>query len=802
MKSLQSLSLSLVVLALGACGGAEPPLARVPSPAPTAASSAPSELPAAAAAPARAKLPIVPRPAHLAEGSGSFDSSGTTRVTFDARSEAAAAPVAKYLAAMLGSTSAPERASAGPEKGTVYLALDPSLKDDEGYRLAVQQDRIAITAKQPQGLFYGVQTLRQLLPAEIESKTASRPASWSVPVVDIEDAPRFRYRGLHLDVSRHFFPASFVKKYIDLMAMYKFNTFHWHFTDDQGWRIEIKKYPKLTQVGGWRKETLVGHNRETPHKFDGQRHGGFYTQDEIKDVVKYAAERFITVIPEIEMPGHSRAALAAYPDLACTKGPFEVGTVWGIYEDIYCPSEKTFTFLENVLTEVMALFPSRYIHIGGDEVPKVRWKESQTVQKLIKREHLKDEDEVQSYFVRRIEKFLNAKGRRILGWDEILEGGLAPDATVMSWRGFKGGVEAAKQGHDVIMTPEDYAYFDHYQDKDIEAEPQGIGGFIPVEKVYEFEPVPDAFTPEQAAHVIGAQGNVWSEYITTSAQVEYMAFPRALALSEVLWTPKADRNWDDFADRLPPHFKRLALLDVATAQHFFKVKHKFELGPSGQPVVTLRTNARDPVRFTLDGSEPGPTSPLFEKPIVLDHTATVKAVALRDGKALSAPVAGTYYVGLGTGKPVTYTNPFSDKYPAARELALTNTQKGSKNFGDGQWLGFAGQDLEATLDLGKPTPIKRLEIGFLRDIGVWVMLPGSVEFQVSDDGKSFRSVATIKNDADDREPKPLVKAFATALDGSSARYVRVRAKNYGKLPAWHPGAGNPAWLFTDELIVE
>jgi hexosaminidase len=314
--------------------------------------------------------------------------------------------------------------------------------------------------------------------------------------------------------------------------------------------------------------------------------------------------------------------------------------------------------------------------------------------------------------------------------------------------------------------------------------------------------VVDAFTPEQAAHVIGGQGNVWSEYITTPAQAEYMTFPRAIALAEVLWTEKSVRNWDDFAGRLSPQFKRLSLLDVSTARHFFKVKQKFELNGQGLPAVTLRTNAKDPVHFTIDGTDPTPQSPLFQGPIVLDRTATVKAVAVRDGKPLSSPVATTYHVGVATGKPIKYAFPFSDKYAAARELALTNSQKGSTNFGDGQWLGFDGGDLDATLDLGKPTPMKRLELGFLRDVGVWVMLPGAVEFMVSDDGKNFRTVATVKNDADDRESKPLVKDFSATLDGSSARFVRVRAKNYGKLPAWHPGAGNPAWLFADELIVE
>jgi hexosaminidase len=409
---------------------------------------------------------------------------------------------------------------------------------------------------------------------------------------------------------------------------------------------------------------------------------------------------------------------------------------------------------------------------------------------------------VQSYFIRRIAAFLKKKGRHLVGWDEILEGGLASDATVMSWRGFAGGVEAAKQGHDVIMTPEDYTYFDHYQDNDTTHEPLGIGGYTPVEKVYAFEPVVDSFTPEEAAHVIGAQGNVWSEYITTPEQVEYMVFPRALALAEVLWSPKAARNWDDFADRLAPQFARLSLLNVATARHFFKVKQQMELGPQGQPIVTLRTNARDPVHYTLDGTDPTPASPRFEAPITLDHTTTVKAVAVRDGKTLSSPVGMTYYVDLATGKPVRYTFPFSEKYAAQRDRALTNSLKGTTNFGDGQWLGFDGQDLEATLDFGKPTKIARLELGFLRDVGVWVMLPAEVEFLVSDDGKTFRSVGLVKNDVDDRDSKPLVKDFSAKLDGSSARFVRVRAKNYGKLPAWHPGAGNPAWLFADELIVE
>ncbi len=747
---------------------------------------------------------VVPLPENLVPGSGAFALSRSTRILVTEPASSEIMQVADYLAQRLhaatGGTFKPERTDA-PEKGTIRFVSDPRF-GNEGYHLIVTADSIDLRAKGGQGLFYAVQTLRQLMPLELETEGRAQGPSWSVPAVEIEDSPRFRYRGLHLDTARHFFPPAFIKRYVDEMAMYKFNTFHWHLTDDQGWRIEIKKYPKLTEVGGWRKETLVGHDREQPHKFDGVRHGGYYTQQDIKDIVQYAKDRFVTIIPEIEMPGHARAALAAYPELACTKGPFEVAAEWGIFEDIFCPTAKTFGFLEDVLTEVLKLFPSQYIHIGGDEVRKVRWKESQEAQRVIKREKLRNEEELQSYFVRRMTNFLGKKGRRVIGWDEILEGGLAPEATVMSWRGFEGGIEAAKQGHDVIMTPEDYVYLDHYQDNDTQAESLAIGGYTPLEKVYEFEPVPPSFSSEQAQHVAGAQGNVWTEYMTTPERVEYMVFPRLLALSEVLWSPRAARNWDRFAERLPHELERLRTLGVAHGRHFFKVKPKIEANAEGRCVVGLHTNTPESIHYTLDGSEPTPRSPLYQNAIVLDRTTTVRAVAAKDGQPLSPPIAATCHVSLASGKPTRYGSAFSEKYASERERTLTNGLKGSTNFGDGQWLGFAGQDLDATLDLGKSMPIRKVSVGFLRDAGVWIMLPGTVEFMLADDGKNFRSVAILKNDVEERDPKPLVKDFSAKLDNQTARYVRVRAKNYGKLPAWHPGAGNPAWLFTDELIVE
>jgi hexosaminidase len=443
-------------------------------------------------------------------------------------------------------------APSGSGNGALRLEVaPPGTLPDESYELTATPQGVTIRGGGAAGLFYALQTLRQLLPVD---------GSGRIPTVTIRDAPRFRYRGMHLDVGRHLFPVAFIKRYIDLLARYKLNAFHWHLTEDQGWRLQIRAYPRLTTVGAWRRETVV-RNQLQPYLGDGRPYGGFYTQDQVREIVAYATARHVTVIPEIELPGHAKAALAAYPDLACTAGPFEVATTWGVHEDVYCPSERTFAFLETVLGEVLELFPSPYIHIGGDEVPKRRWKESALAQEIIRREGLRDENELQSWFIRRVEAFLRSRGRRIIGWDEILEGGLAPDATVMSWRGVSGGIEAARQRHDVIMTPGSHLYFDHYQGAR-ETEPLAIGGFTPLERVYGFEPIPPELTPEEARHVLGAQANVWTEYISTTDYVEYMAFPRMLALAEVVWTPVAGRSWQDFLRRLPDQLARLDLMQV------------------------------------------------------------------------------------------------------------------------------------------------------------------------------------------------------------------------------------------------
>ena len=512
------------------------------------------------------KLSIVPKPALMEEGQGNLVLDAETKIVYDTTSadlQQIAGPLVKKLRHSTGYPfQVVDNTQVETDNGNIRLAIDEaglmSSLGTEGYELTVDTLSVNIAAASPAGLFYGVQTLYQLLPPEIESAvTQSQDMQWLLPAVQIVDKPRFTWRGLHLDVGRHFMPVEFVKKYIDLLSYHKMNMFHWHLTEDQGWRIEIKKYPKLTQISAFRKETVVGHNRDKPRKFDGQRYGGFYTQDEIRDVVAYAKERFVTVVPEIEMPGHSVAVLAAYPQLSCTGGPFEVATFWGINKDIFCAgNDSTFVFLENVLNEVMDLFPSEFIHIGGDEAPKDRWKACPKCQARIQAEGLKDEEELQSYFIRRIEKFLNAKNRRLIGWDEILEGGLAPNATVMSWRGIKGGMAAADQEHDVVMTPNTYCYFDYYQAKS--GEPLAIGGFLPLETVYSFEPIPPDLTADKQKHILGAQGNVWTEYIKTPQYAEYMTYPRACALAEVVWSKKEDRNYADFIKRMDLHQKRLS----------------------------------------------------------------------------------------------------------------------------------------------------------------------------------------------------------------------------------------------------
>ncbi|MFN2563501.1 MAG: beta-N-acetylhexosaminidase [Gemmatimonadaceae bacterium] len=518
-------------------------------------------------APAQQVVAVIPQPVRLTRGNGEFVVTARTTIWTDDASGALGRRLAEYLAPATGFTL-DVRTAGQPPAGSIELRRDASLAQRlgrEGYLLTVQPHRVVAQAAEPPGLFYAIQTIRQLLPPEIFRSSAVASVRWSMPAAEIEDVPRFRWRGAHLDVARHFMPKEFVKKYIDLLALHKMNSFHWHLTEDQGWRIEIKKYPRLTEVGAWRKETIVGRpNRDTTkNTYDRKRHGGFYTQEDVREVVAYAAERYVNVVPEIEMPGHAQAAIAAYPWLGnYPDRQLEVWTRWGVNENILNAEPRTIAFMQDVLAEVLELFPSQFVHVGGDEAVKTQWHSSPRAQARLRELGLKNEEELQSWFIRQMDAYLTARGRRLVGWDEILEGGLAPGATVMSWRGVSGGIAAARAGHDVVMAPTTHTYFDYYQSQNHDGEPPAIGGFLPLDTVYSFEPVPAELEPQYAKHVLGAQGQVWTEYIPTPRHVEYMAFPRLTALAEAAWTPRERKDFGDFRRRLDVHLRRLDGMQV------------------------------------------------------------------------------------------------------------------------------------------------------------------------------------------------------------------------------------------------
>ena len=520
---------------------------------------------AAVAQSAVAEPSIIPRPAKLTMHAGRFLLTPRTVIWTDQQSAALGRQLARYLEPATGYALA-VRQGGTPAGNRIVLRRDRTLQrlGGEGYALSVRRGVVTVRAPAAAGLFYGIQTIRQLLPAEILREAPMTGVRWTMPAVTIEDEPRFRWRGAHLDVVRHFMPKEFVKKYIDLLALQKMNSFHWHLTDDQGWRIQIRKYPRLTEVGAWRNETLVGAYTSDTSKqvFDHEVHGGFYTQEDIREIVAYARARFVNVVPEIEMPGHAQAAIAAYPWLGNAGDSVHVWTIWGVSQNILNPSDSTVAFMKDVLTEVMELFPGPYIHVGGDEAAKSQWKSTPAVQAHIRALGLKDEEELQSWFIRQMDDFLTAHRRRMIGWDEILEGGLAPNAVVMSWRGTSGGIAAARAGHDVVMAPGSYTYLDHYQALDHSREPLAIGGFLPLDTVYSYDPMPPELEPRFAKHVLGAQGQVWTEYIKGPKNVEYMAYPRMSALAEVLWTPLGRKDYANFLLRLEEQLRRLDALDV------------------------------------------------------------------------------------------------------------------------------------------------------------------------------------------------------------------------------------------------
>ena len=544
---------------------------------------------------------------------------------------------AEFLASYIKEITGYELATATGQPGKgISLVIDQSIQNPEGYQLTVSDNGIRIAGSTDAGVFYGIQTLRKSIPATAQGMNVELPAA------TINDYPRFAYRGMMLDVSRHFFPVDSVKTYLDILALHNQNTFHWHLSDDQGWRIEIKKYPELTQIGSKRKETVsgilcpiyqIGHNSGT---YDGKEYGGFYTQDQIRDVINYAAERHITIIPEIDMPGHQLAALATYPELGCTGGPYDVWGQWGVADDVICAgNEKSMQFLEDVLSEVIDLFPSEYIHVGGDECPKVRWEKCPKCQARIKAEGIKGdkkhsaEEYLQSYVISRMEKFVESKGRHIIGWDEILEGGLAPNATVMSWRGMDGGIEAAKQKHNVVMTPNTYVYLDYYQSADTDLEPEAIGGYLPLEKVYSFEPTA-GISPEDQKYVIGAQANLWTEYIPTFSQVEYMIMPRIDAVADIQWSDPSKKDYQTFLPRVARMTQLYDRLGYNYGKHIFDINASLTTNTeNGTLDIALTKLGEGDIYYTVDGSDPTIASIKYEGPVQINQDCEFKAIVVR-----------------------------------------------------------------------------------------------------------------------------------------------------------------------------
>lgn len=689
----------------------------------------------------------------------------------------------------------------GKSGAAIILTIDKTIDNAEGYKLDADAKQIRIAGASAAGVFYGIQTLRKSLPL-----VNGKASKVSIPAVHIADAPRFAYRGTHLDVSRHFVTADSVRQFIDMLALHNINRFHWHLTDDQGWRIEIKKYPLLTQIGSKRAQTVIGHNSG---KYDGKPYSGFYTQKQIRDIVKYAADRYITIVPEIDLPGHMQAALAAYPDMGCTGGPYEVWQKWGVSDNVLCAgNNKTLTFIDNVLKEITKLFPSKYIHVGGDECPKTQWQKCPKCQARIKALNLeaKDghsaEERLQSYIITHASNYLKSLGRNTIGWDEILEGGLAEGATVMSWRGESGGIAAAKQHHDVVMTPNSYLYFDYYQSLDKANEPLAIGGYLPLETVYSYEPMPKELTADEARHIIGVQANIWTEYMPTFKQMQYMALPRLAALSEVQWSQPALKDYTSFTNRLIEFTHLYDRLGYNYAKHLYNVTIHVDSDKKWREILIHMTTAGNAeIRYTLNGTEPTANSTLYTGAIVLQKSAKIRAAAFRDGKRSSVTSQDISF-NKATACPVELLQPTHKNYTYNGGATLTDGLLGDKGFGTGRWLGFSGNDLEAVIDLKLNTDVSSVSLNTCVDKGSWIFDARNIEVSVSADGKSFTKVASKSLPALEEQTPDNIYTYELTFPQTTTRYVKVTATSEHNIPEWHGGKGKPAFLFVDEISVK
>lgn len=686
-----------------------------------------------------------------------------------------------------------------------FCLVNDNLKyGNEGYSIDVTEKGVLMTAHKPAGLFYAVQTIKQIMPYQVYNLDSIKNIDLSIPYLNIFDKPRFSWRGNMLDPSRHFISVDFIKKNLDYLASLKMNIFHWHLTDDQGWRIEIKSLPKLTELGAWRvdrnDEEWWGRKPQLPgEKAD---YGGFYSQEEIKDIIQYANKRYITIIPEIDMPGHSQAAIASYPEISCDGRVYYVATGGVATDNTYCPGkEATFEFTEKVLNEVMELFPSEYVHIGGDECNKEAWKICPDCQKRIRIENLNDEQELQSYFIRRIEKTINSKAKKMIGWDEILEGGLAPNATLMSWRGETGGITALKAGHEVVMTPNQYCYLDLKQG-DAELEPNYGYSQLLLSTVYSYNPIPQELSEEEANLILGIQGNLWGESMQNDYDLNYMLFPRLFAIAEVAWSPQELRNFKEFIPRMEYALKRLDVQGINYANSAYNVSVFMDINKNtNKLMVKLRSEIKNDIRYTTDGSEPDINSELYQNPFEISETTIIKARSFINNKASKKLTVKTIKLHKAAGKKVELSTLVSEKYNSG-DYALTDCIRGGMDFTNNRWMGFEGKDFEAIIDLGEKTIINSITASFLHDTKSWIFIPEEIEIAISEDGSLFESIKIINNTEEAHSNGKFLKEFNVKVKNITTRYIKVKAKSIGVCPDWHRGAGGKAWIFIDEIIVD
>jgi hexosaminidase len=686
-----------------------------------------------------------------------------------------------------------------PVDGAICLTLDLSDDNAEAYKLIVNDKRVCISGASEAGVFYGIQTLRKSLPV-------AQDINVNLSAVEIYDKPRFAYRGAMLDVARHFYTVDEVKTFIDMLALHNINRFHWHLTDDQGWRIEIKKYPKLMSVASERKETVVG--RWYSGIYDGKPYGGYYTQDELRDVIDYAAKRHITIIPEVDLPGHMQAALTAYPELGCTGGPYEVRTIWGVSQDVLCVgNDFTLQFVKDVLSEVADIFPSEYIHIGGDECPKVRWEKCPKCQERIKSLGLKSdakhtkEQRLQSYMIQEAAKYLKEKGKRIIGWTEILEGGLVPDATLMSWIGESGGIEAAHQHHDVIMTPNTYLYFDYYQSKKVEDEPLAIGGYLPIEKTYNYEPMPKELTKEEQQYIKGVQANLWTEYIPVFSQVQYMVLPRLGAAAEVQWTDPSKKDYKDFLRRVPHLVAVYDCYGWNYATHVYDVNVDMKADTVNHVLnVQLSTMADDPIYYTLDGQDPTEKSLKYTKPFTIDQSVVLKTMAVHPDRTSKISV-DTIRFNKATLKPVVLLQPNESRFSPDGPVVLVDGRNGNHSFDTGAWLTVADNDLEAVINMQAETILNSASVHVYVRKDAWLFDARGFSVSVSSDNKNYKEVASQEYKQMQESDSDGIIEHELSFDPCKATYVKIKVISEKSMPDWHWDAGKVPFLLVDEIIL-